>query len=102
MAPSTPRRKSLEEYPSGDLSFTVTIKALNERFQLSSKRAQYQAEMQVRKKLITEGWAKFANDLRLLVERAFPDMPESVREQLALHKGSSGNFQMLQPESSCG
>ena len=69
---------------SKDLSFAATIKALDERFEPSSKRARYQVEMQVRKKLITEGWVEYADDLRLLLEKGFPDMPESARVQLAL------------------
>ena len=69
---------------SEDLTFTATIKALDERFEPSSRRARYQAELQVRKKLTTEGWAEYADDLRLLAERSFPDMSESAREQLAL------------------
>ena len=67
-----------------EASFADTIKALDERFEPQSRRACYQAELQARSKKTSEGWAEYADDLRILAERGFPDMVESAREQLAL------------------
>ena len=69
---------------SEDFSFVATINALDETFEPSSRQVQYQAELQSRAKRTTEGWGEYADDLRRLSERGFPDMPECAREQLAL------------------
>ena len=59
--------------------------ALTERFEPVSKRELYNAELQVRAKKHSEGWADFAEELRRLVDKAFPDLEANTREQLALN-----------------
>ena len=59
-------------------------KALRERFEPASKKELYLAEFQTRSKRVSEGWAAFAEDLKVLVNRAFPQLQNDAREQLAL------------------
>ena len=54
-----------------------------ERFDPSSKQELY-LEIMRRKKLRSEDWPIFAEDLKQLVERAYPDLQEDPREQLAI------------------
>ena len=58
--------------------------ALTERFELASKRELYNAELQVRTRKPNEGWADFAEKLRRLTEKAFPDLDGWSQEQLTL------------------
>ena len=58
--------------------------ALTERFEPASKRELYNAELQVRARKPNEGWADFAEDLRRLTEKAFPDLDGQSQEQLTL------------------
>ena len=43
------------------------------------------AEFQTRKKLRGEGWADFAQDVKVLVDKAWPNLQEEARECLALN-----------------
>ena len=61
-------------------------KALKERFEPESKKELYLAELQTRTKKRTEDWAAFGEDLRLLAEKAYPDLTDDAREQLALNQ----------------
>ena len=58
-------------------------KALQERFEPSCRKECYQAQFQTRKKKKEEGWADFADSLRMLVDKAYPDL--EAKEQLALN-----------------
>ena len=58
--------------------------ALTERFESASKRELYNAELQLRVRKPNEGWADFAEDLRRLTEKAFPDLDRRSQEQLTL------------------
>ena len=58
--------------------------ALMEQFEPASKRELYNAELQIRAKKHSEGWADFAEELRQLVNKAFPDLEANAHEQLAL------------------
>ena len=58
--------------------------ALKERFEPVSKRELHLAELQTRTKQRTEGWPEFAEDIRLLVDKAYPDLQDAAKEQLAL------------------
>ena len=60
-------------------------KALQERFEPSSQKERYQAQFQTRRKRKEEGWADFAEDLRMLVDKAYPDFQDNAKEQLALN-----------------
>ena len=68
-------QKSLEE---------VMKIALTQQFEPASKRELYNAELQVRAKKHSEGWADFAEELCRLVDKAYPDLEANAREQLAL------------------
>ena len=66
-----------------DLGQTVT--ALKERFEPASQKTRYQAELQTRRKKKSESWADLAEDLRLLADKAYPDLADNARERLALN-----------------
>ena len=59
--------------------------ALQERFEPDSKKELYLAEFQTRSKRATEGWAAFAEDLKVLANKAFPQLQNEAKEQLALN-----------------
>eukprot|EP00731_Ephydatia_muelleri_P007275 Em0003g1523a len=61
-----------------------TKKALKERFEPASQTARYLAEFENRRKKKTEGWADFAEDLRSLVEKAYPALQEEAKAQIAI------------------
>ena len=60
------------------------MKALRERFEPKSRQSRYEAEFQTRRKKKSEGWADFAEDLKLLADKAFPELQEAARSQLAI------------------
>ena len=64
--------------------YTATKGAMKERFEPESRRDRYQAEFQIRRKKKTEGWADFSEDLKILVDKAYPQLEEAAREQIAL------------------
>ena len=52
------------------------IKGLQERFELDCKKELYLAKFETRSKSKIENWATFAEDLKTLINKAFPtDMP---------------------------
>ena len=65
--------------------FARAIGALKERFEPASRKHRYQAELQTRKKRKTESWADFADDLKVLADKAYPELEEKARERLALN-----------------
>ena len=65
-------------------SYTDCIEALKEQFDLHSKHELYLAELLAWKKRRSEDWAMFAEDLKLLVDKAYPELQDNAREQLAL------------------
>lgn len=65
-------------------SYANCVAALKERFEPCSKRELYLAELLARKKRKSEDWASFADDLKLLVDKAYLELWEDSREQLAL------------------
>ena len=67
-------------------SFKNAIKALQERFEPESRKDLYRAEFQTRCKEETEGWPEFGEDLRVLVDRAYPSLEDEARQQLALQR----------------
>ena len=58
--------------------------ALTKRFDPESKRELYLAEMQARMRRTGEGWADYADELRSLADKAYPDLQVEAREQIAL------------------
>ena len=75
--------------------YRETRKALAARFEPESKKTRYQAEFQIRRKKKSEGWADFAEDLRSLADKAYPELQDEARETLAL---SSFLAQLDQPQ----
>ena len=63
-------------------SYNDTKVALRDRFEPSSKKELYKVEFECRKKQKTENWADFADDLLVLVDKAFPDLQAEAKEQL--------------------
>ena len=59
--------------------------ALKSRFEPESKQSCYRAELQTRRKKCEEGWADFAEDLRVLSEKAYPQLQLQARECLAIN-----------------
>lgn len=59
--------------------------ALQERFEPAARKHRYQAEMQIRRKKKGESWADFADDLRFLADKAYPELQVEGRERLALN-----------------
>ena len=60
--------------------------ALCNRFEPESKRELYSAQFQAKKRRPDEPWADFADNLRLLADRAFPELQEEAREKLSLDR----------------
>ena len=91
----TGRAQKAVHHLTGDsaASYDATVKALDEKFEPASRKTLFQAEFQARKKKRSESWSEFADDLKTLAEKGFPDLEEKAREQLALHT----YFQQLDP-----
>ena len=66
-------------------SFEAASKALQERFEPTTQKTRYQAELHARRKKKSESWADLADDLRLLADRAYSDLEDKARETLALN-----------------
>ena len=61
-------------------------KALKDRFKPDSRRELYLSEFSTKKRRPGEGWAEYADELRVLADKAFPELEEQVRERLALNQ----------------
>ena len=58
--------------------------ALRKRFEPDSRRELYAVEFQTRKRNRGESWEELADTLRLLADRAFPELQDQAKEQLSL------------------
>ena len=67
-------------------SYKNAIKALQERFEPKSRRDLYLAEFQAQRKGKMESWPEFGEDLRTLVDKAYPSLDDEVRQQLVLQR----------------
>ena len=76
--------RRLPEETRGD--FAAATAALRERFEPESKKELYMAEMQTRSKKRKEDWAAFGEELKLLADKAYPDLQDEARERLALNQ----------------
>ena len=65
-------------------SFEAAAKALKDRFEPQSKKELYVAEFYAHRKRKTEGWAEYGEDLRVLVDKAFPSLAADAKQLLAL------------------
>ena len=66
-------------------SYAGLRKALKGCFEPEALRERHLAQFQTRKKAKTEGWAEFADAVKLLCDKAYPDLEEKARECLALN-----------------
>ena len=73
----------------------MTRAALKPRFDPASRQTWYQAEFQTRRKQASEGWEDFADDLKSLVDKAYPTLRDEGHEQLAINAYLQ---QILQPQ----
>ena len=64
--------------------YDAATKALKDRFEPGSRKHRYQVELKTRRKK-GESWADFAEDLRLLADKALPEFQDGARELLALN-----------------
>ena len=61
-------------------------KALRKRFEPESRKSLYVAELQMRRRRKGEDWATFGEELKLIAEKAYPDLEANAREQIALNQ----------------
>ena len=66
--------------------YSVSMKALNTRFNPDSKQELYVAELQSRKRRKEEDCTSFGDVLKLLAGKAYADLKEKARERLALNQ----------------
>ena len=86
-------QKAFQRLPEASRSdYKEAKKALKARFEPESKKTRYQAEFQTRRKKKFENWADF---VRLLADKAFPELQDEARERLALNSYLS---QLDQPQ----
>ena len=67
-------------------SYKSTMSALCGHFELDSQRDLRLAEFQTRFKRRTESWPEFREDLRVLVDKAYPSLDHVAWQQMALQK----------------
>ncbi|KAL5505636.1 hypothetical protein EMCRGX_G007100 [Ephydatia muelleri] len=67
-------------------TYSDAVEALRKRFEPESKRELHNVEFQTRCKDKKEGWADFAEDLRTLADKAYPDLPVEARDRLSLNR----------------
>ena len=70
--------------PESVATYRGATNALQERSEPKSRRTRYQAEFETRRKRKSKGWADFAEDLRLLADKAYPELQPEARELLSL------------------
>ena len=67
-------------------TYEHAVAALKRRFEPASRKVVYLQEFQRRSKKGTEDWVSFGEDLRELVERAYPTLQPEAHEVLALNR----------------
>ena len=67
-------------------SFDTICAALKKRFEPECRKEVYMAEFQAKKKRRNEDWASFGEDLKTLVEKAYPSLQAEAQELLALNQ----------------
>ena len=66
-------------------TFAKIVAGLTERFEPKCRKELYIAEFQRRSKRRNEDWASYAEDLKILVEKAYPALQAEAQELLALN-----------------
>ena len=67
-------------------NYSECVKALKKRFAPDSRKDLYVAELNTRTKQQEEDWASFGDSLRVLSDRAYPDLEDKARERLTLNQ----------------
>ena len=77
------------------------MKALKQCFELESIKELYTAELNRQKKLKSEDWAAFGEDLKTSEEKAYPDLQVEAQDRLALNQylAQIGDPQLVIPHS---
>ena len=65
-------------------TYAKIVAALKKRFEPECRKELYMAEFQGGKKKRTEDWAAFGEDLKTLVEKAYPALQAEAQELQAL------------------
>ena len=66
--------------------YGTCVEALQRRFNPDSKRQLYMVELNAKTKRRDENWAAFGDAVRVLADKAYPDLAENARERLALNQ----------------
>ena len=66
--------------------YSTAKAALRKRFEPDSRREVYMAEFHTRKRNPGKRWEELADNMRLLADKAFPDLDDRAREQLSLDR----------------
>ena len=78
---------AFEKLPNeSQASFERAVAALRDRFEPASQREMYVAKFHARTKKSGEGWADFADNLRVLVDKAYPQLDLDARHLIALRQ----------------
>ena len=68
-------QKALQRLPAASRASYAAMKAaLQERYEPKSRKTRYQAEFQTRRKKKTKGWDDFSEDLKMLTDKAYPEL----------------------------
>eukprot|EP00731_Ephydatia_muelleri_P018416 Em0011g456a len=70
--------------PETKQNYEAAKEALQKRFEPDSKRKLYFVEFQARRRKRDESWSDFADELRVLAEKALPELDQKAKELLAL------------------
>ena len=72
--------------PETKQNYEAAKEALQKRFEPDSKQKLYFVEFQARRRKRDESWSDFADELRVLVEKALPELDEKAKVLLALER----------------
>lgn len=88
VAQSSPYRTSTDGIPKAVRHCYCKLQGSKEspqgEVQACKQKGLYQAELQTCRKKRTEAWATYAEDLKTLVDKAYPDLQNEAKEQIAL------------------
>ena len=66
--------------------FKEAVRAMRKRYEPESKKKLYMAELQTRTKRRDEDWATLGDDLKSLMDKAYPELQDEARELLTLNQ----------------
>ena len=72
--------------PDAKSSYAAAKEALQKRFEPESKRKLYLVEFQTRRRRPSEQWNDFGDELRVLADKAFPELDDKAKELLSLER----------------